>query len=450
MKITIYGAGKTGQYLTRVLTIEGHEVTVIEADPSVCNKLRSIYDISVIESRGIKREVFNPENLADCRLFIAVGPVDEMNIMACSIAKKIGASRTVARVRNEDYGMMDEVVDLRDQGIDLVIHPEKELSKELSNLVSLPHAIDVYELYGGKILILSTIVKENSKMVGKSLVEINSIFDLSNFRVVVVEKGLNAIIPRGDYIVKEKDKLYAVVDNFHVDAVFKLAGYKEEKNKDIMINGSGRIALTIARQLEWHGDFNIKVIVGDEDRATKFSEILQESLVVHGEATDIDILAAEGIIDTDFFLALTENDEINVVASLLANHLQVKKTITLIEKTDYIPITKTIGLQRCINSSVATSNAIMRFVRKGNVLATSTLKGIDIEVITYKITPNCRLVGKPLHKLKIPLNSIIGVIVRDGQTFVPTGGSIIQVNDEVVVFVEKSSVQEIGKLFSDA
>jgi len=447
MKVIIYGAGKTGQYLTRVLAIEGHDVTVIEPNNAICNKLSSQYDISVIVSGDIKRSAFNEEIFFGCDLFIAVGPVDEMNIMACSVAKKVGARVTIARVRNEEYGIMDDVVNLYTLGIDMVIHPEKEVSKELLNLVLHPHAIDIYELYEGKILIVSTIIKENSPIVGKSLIDISQIFDLSNMRAVVVEKGMDVIIPRGNYIIEANDKIYSVVEHQNVDQIFKISGYKDETNKDIMINGSGKIAQAIAYELEASSKFNVKIIVNDEEKANQFSEIFPNSLVVHGEATHVDVLAAEGIIDMDFFLALTDNDEINVVSSLLANHLKVKRTVTLIEKTDYFPITKTIGLQRCINSSIATSNAIMRFVRHGNVQASSTLKGIDIEVITFKVTERDQLLNRPLHDIKFPKNSIIGAIVRDGSIFVPTGNDKMISGDEIVIFAEKASVIDVEKMF---
>jgi len=449
MNIFIFGAGKTGRYLTRVLTIEGHEVTVIEPNIAVCNKLSAQYDISVIESSGIKKEVFNEETFSPCELFIAVSLVDELNIMACSVAKKLGVEKAIARVRNEDYDTLDNVADLTALGVDLVIHPEKEVSRELVNLVTHPNAIDVYELYGGKLLIVSIVVKENSNIVGKSLVEINKLYDLSDMRAVVVEKGLETIIPRGDYIVKAGDKVYAIATRESVDAVFEIGGFKQEKNKDIMINGSGKIAMTIAEELEKLGEFDVKIIVDDEDDAELFSRLFPNSLIVHGEATDIDILAAEGIIDMDFFLALTDNDEANMVSSLLANHLQVKKTVTLIEKTDYFPITKTIGLQRCINSSIATANAIMRFVRHGNVLASSTLKGIDIEFITFRIPEKNRYVNQPLHKIRFPSNSIIGAVVRNGKTFVPSGKDMVEVGDEIVVFAEKASVVKVGKMFAE-
>ena len=143
-----------------------------------------------------------------------------MNIMACSVAKKVGAKKTIARVRNEDYGIMDDVVNLTEMGVDRVIHPEKELSKEILNLVLHPNAIDVYELYNSKILIVSIIIKENSPIVGKSLSEISKTHDLSNMRAVVVEKGIDAIIPRGNYIVKPKDKIYAVVEKENIDRLF--------------------------------------------------------------------------------------------------------------------------------------------------------------------------------------------------------------------------------------
>jgi trk system potassium uptake protein TrkA len=448
MKVIIYGAGKAGQYLTRVLTMEGHELTVIEPNIATCEKLRALYDISIIESGGIRRDVFNREIFASCELFIAVGPVDEMNIMACSVAKKVGAKKTVARVRNEEFALMNNLVDLHSLGVDLVIHPEKELAKELLNLVLHPNAIDVYELYDGKILIVSILIKENSQIVGKSLANISKIYDLSTTRAVIVEKGPKIIIPRGNYVVKSGDKIYAIAGKENVEHALKVAGYKEEKNKDIMINGCGTIAQTIADALEKTGKFNIKIIVNNEAKANLFSELFPNSLVVYGEATEIDLLAAEGIIDMDFFLALTDNDEANMVSSLLANHLTVKKTVTLIEKTDYFPITKTIGLQRCINSSIATTNAIMRFVKHGNILSSSMLKGIDVEVITFKITDKNRWLELPLHKMKLPENSIIGVIVRNGRTFVPAGRNKIKPGDEIVIFAERASVLDVEEMFA--
>jgi trk system potassium uptake protein TrkA len=371
-----------------------------------------------------------------------------MNIMACSVANKVGAKKTIARIRNEDYGMMNDVVDLDALGVDRIIHPEKELSKELLNLVLHPNAIDVYELYNSKILIVSIIIKEDSHIIGKSLGEISKTHDLANMRAVIIEKGTEVIIPGGNYIVKPNDKVYAVVDKENVDMVFKVAGFKEETNKDLMINGCGHIAQTIAEALEKNGKFNVKIIVNDEEKANQFSELFANTLVVQGDATDVDILAAEGIIDMDFFLALTDDDEANMVSSLLANHLKVKRTITLIEKTDYFPITKTIGLQRCINSSVTTSNAIMRVMRHGNILASSTLKGIDVEVITFKVSEQNRYVDQPLHQMKLPKNSIIGVIVRNGKIFVPAGKNMIKPGDEIVVFSGKSSVNELEKMFA--
>jgi trk system potassium uptake protein TrkA len=449
MRITIFGAGKTGQYLTRVLAIEGHEVTVIEQDIGLCNKLSSSYDISTIRSEGIRRDVFNEETFASCELFIAVGPVDETNIIACSVAKKMGAEKTIARVRNEDYGMMEDVVDLRAMGIDEVVHPEKELSRELVNLVTHPNAIDVNELYNGRIMIVSTIVKENSNIVNKSLAEISNIHDLSELRIVVVEEGQDASIPGGGYVIKAGDKIFAVSDRANVETAFEIAGYTEGTSKDIMINGSGKVARSVAMELEKRGSFNIKLIVDEEEKAALLSELLTRSLVVHGEATDLDILAAEGIIDMDFFLALTGNDETNVVSSLLANHLKVNKTITLIEKTDYLPITKTIGLQRCVNSSLSTTNGIMRFARHSNVKATSSLKGIDIDAISYRVSAANKYIGKPLRDIRFPRGSIVGVIVRNGQIFVPTGEHHLDPGDEIVVFHKKSAFGEVEKMFAD-
>ncbi len=450
MNIIIYGAGKTGQYLAKSMSSEGNDITLIESNPELCNRLRTLFDISIIESQGIKKDVFNKELFGNCDLFIAVSSVDEMNILSCSAAKKIGAKKAVARIRNDDLDFMDELIDIDYFGIDLIIHPEKVLSRELENLLAYPSAIDVYELYNRKIMLISTLVGKNSDIVGKSLGEISKLYSLNNVRIVVIERGIKAHIPRGNFIVEENDKFFIISDRKYNKDIFKMTGYNGgEKSKNIMIHGKGKLVETIGHVLEKRGGFNIKIITEDENRAEHFSETLTESLIVHGEATDINILAAAGIIEMDFFLALTGNDETNIVTSLLANHLKVNKTITRIEKTDYFPITKTIGLSRCINSSISTSNAIMRFVKHGKVLSSSTLKGTNVVMITFQVSADSKYVDIPLYELqeKIPIDSIIGIIYRDSKPIVPSGNDIIKPGDEITVFSEKISLSKVEKMF---
>ena len=449
MKIIIYGGGKTGHYLTRRLTLEGHDVSVIEKDEAACQNISSHYDVAVIKSSGIKLDVFNKEIFAGCDLFIAVSSVDELNIMSCSIAKKLGIPRTVARVRNEDYEQMQKLLDINSLGVDLIIYPENELANELIDLIKYPNAIDVHQLFKGEVLILSTIIKENSKIVGKSISEISEIFSLSDLRAILVEREDEVFVPGGNYKVNANDKVYSVCKQSSASTIFEMSGYTVERNNNIMINGSGKIAKFIAGQLEKLGDFNIKVIVEDEETATEFSEELPNTLVVFGQATDIDILAAEGIIDMDFFLALTDNDEKNIVSSLFANHLQVNKTITRIEKTDYLPVTKTIGLRRVINSPLVITNTISRFVRQGKVLSSFSLRGVNFEMITYKITSKCKYLDRPLKDVhgKLPSNSLIAVISREDSIIIPTGEDEIKENDKVIFFVEKSSIHKIEKMF---
>ena len=318
------------------------------------------------------------------------------------------------------------------------------------NLLEYPLAIDVYELYNKKIMLVSTIICSKSDIIGKSLGEISKLYSLGDMRIVVVERGFEAHIPRGDFIVEENDKFFIISEKKYFKEVFKMTGSNGgEKTKNIMIHGKGKLVETIGHELEKKGGYNLKIITEDEERAEHFSETLTDSLVVHGEATDLNMLAAEGIIEMDFFLALTGNDETNIVTSLLANHLKVEKTITRIEKTDYLPITKTIGLSRCINSSISTSNAIMRFVKHGKVLSSTTLKGTKIIMITFKVSEDSKYVDIPLYELqeKIPKDSIIGAVYRDPKPFVPSGNDIIKSGDEITVFSEKASVNKLEKMF---
>ncbi|GAB4183570.1 MAG: Trk system potassium transporter TrkA [Calditrichia bacterium] len=449
MNIILYGAGKTGQYLLRMLSAEGHDITIIDQDPAVCSKLSKNYDISIIQSSGIKKDVFTRERFEEVDLFIAVSTVDELNIMACSVAKNLGANRTIARIRNEDYEDLSHLVNLSNLGIDLIIHPEKEIIKELLNLIDFPRAIDVYEVLEGKLLVVSVIVTPESGLVGLSLIEAAQQYQFDDLRIVMVERGLEAFIPKGDYIIEENDKIFILAQRDRINEIFRVAGVQAEENINIMIHGSSKIAQGLAEVLDKRGQHNLKIIVDDENLAEDLSLKLSNSLVIHSEGMDIDILATEGIFEMDFFLALTEDDESNMVASLFANHLQVKKTITLIETTDFLPITKTIGLQRIVNRAIATLNAIMHFVRKERVVALNILKGTNIDLISIRVSGNSKYLNKPLASFrnKFPDQSIIGVIARNGEIIIPTGKNVLLPGDEIIVFSDKNNINKIEKMF---
>ncbi|PID31120.1 MAG: Trk system potassium transporter TrkA [Candidatus Cloacimonadota bacterium] len=451
MNIIIFGAGKTGEYLARVFTSEGSDVTIVDKDGEKCRKIESAIDVTALEFDGIKKEFFNKDYFSNVDLFIAVTAVDELNITACTIAKKLGTGTTIARIRNEDYDQFKDLIDLSAEGIDLIIHPEKELTKELINLVSYPEALDIYNISKGELYILSTEIKKDSPFLGRSLKDISKDknINLENYRVVFVEKGIETIIPKGRYVFEEKDKVYFISLKDHINQFFSTIGCDYKRGRDIMINGWGDVSKTLAVELERIGGFNVKLILNDRKKAEQLSEILTDTLVVVGEATDMDILATEGIIDMDFYLALTGNDEANMVSSLLASHLDVKRTITRIEETTYLPISKTIGLGRCINSSIATTNAIMRFFKHGKVVSSSTFKGINIDAITFKIDGDSKCIGKPISSLKFPGDTIIGAITRDDNFFIPAGNNEILPGDEIIVFTTRDLVPKIEKMFGN-
>ncbi|MBN1968367.1 MAG: Trk system potassium transporter TrkA [Candidatus Delongbacteria bacterium] len=449
MNIVIFGAGRTGEYLTRIFVYENNNVIVVDKDPEKCAKIEGVYDVSTLVYDGIKKEMFNKKFFSNTDLFIAVTAVDEMNIIACGLAKEMGDNTmTVARIRNEDYEMFGDFTNTAMKGIDLIIHPEKELTKELVNLVSYPEALDIYDLSRGNLFIISTLVKRNSSFDGVKVNKIaRNVMDMDNYRIVLIERKMEAIIPNGDFEIKENDKIYFISEKENIETFFHGMGYNIKAGKDIMINGSGNVTKAIGLELEKLGKFNVKVIVNDKEKALALSELFKNTLVVFGEATDIDVLATEGIDDMDFYLALTGNDEANMVSSLLASHLEVKRTVTRIEKTDYLPITRTIGLGRCVNSSIATTNAIMRFVKHGKILSTSTFKGINIGAVTFKIGDNSKCTNKAISELKFPEKAVIGAILRGDEYFVPSGNHIIKPDDEIILFCERIMIPKFEKMF---
>jgi trk system potassium uptake protein TrkA len=275
--------------------------------------------------------------------------------------------------------------------------------------------------------------------------EVTEEYHTNDFRVVAIYRNFKTIIPSGSDRFLPNDQVFVITTQKGIETVLKLSGKENIKFENIMILGGGKIGRRVARLLE--ETMKVKLIESDEDKSFELADMLKHTLVIKGDGRDIDLLAQEGIVDMDAFIALTEDAETNIITCLMAKHLGVTKAIALVDKVDYIPLTQTIGLDSLINKKLIAANSISRFIRKGEVLAIASLEGIDAEVLEYVAAAGSPVVKNKVKDLHFPKDAIIGGVIRGDESFITVGDSQIKPNDKVVVVALPGSVKKIVKFF---
>ena len=448
MKVVVVGAGAVGYHLARTLSWEGHEVVLIDNRPELIDRISGSLDVLAIRGNGTSVSVLVKAGVEQADLLVAVTSVDEVNIVASMLAKQLGAKTRIARVRNQEYSKSDTPVSLAELGIDQVIHPELEAARETVRMIRHPNAIDVVECAEGKMILVGLRIEFKAEIVGQTLeVLIPSLTELP-FRVVAIVRDGKTIIPKGKDVILPNDIVYVISHQADLPAVFKLAGKTEDISRNVMILGGGMIGRMVAEMLEEQGRYNIKLIESDEDKTQRAVQRLTTTMVVRGgDGIDFDVLSIEGIDEMGVFAALTDDDENNIVTSLFAKHLGVKRTVTRISKPEYIPIVRAIGLDAAVNERLLTSDAILKYMLGGRILAISTLQSSDAEIIEFSVGEKSSVAGKSLRNIRFPEGALVGAINHEGEVSVAVGDSIVNAGDRLVMFCQPKAVPKLEKMF---
>lgn len=446
MKIVIVGAGEVGFHLAKILSQEHHDIVVIDNDEERVERVNENLDVMAVEGSGVSPKLLFDAGAENADLLVAVSPSDEVNILACQIANKLGTKRTIARVSSPEFNSKDAIIKPDQLGINLMIYPEGVTADEIFRLVKRSTATDVLEFGEGRIQIIGLRLDANSPIINKKMKEVGLELNELVFRVVAISRGQRTIIPTGDDVFKKNDQVFVVCKTEYVQDMLRYAGQEEEAVKNIMILGGGRIGTQVAEMLE--DEVNVKIVESNEERATELAERLKRSLVIHGEGSDIDLLAKEGIMDMDIFIAVSDDEEENIITCLMAKHLQVPKTIALVDNTDYVTLAGTIGLDVAVNKKLSAAQIILKFIRQGDILSIATLHGVDAEVIEFIAKKNSDITKKTLKDVNFPAGAIVGCVIRGDSVFIPVGSSKINPNDRVVVFTLPKSIPEVEKIFN--
>lgn len=449
MKIIIIGAGEIGYDLASVLSKEKHDVIVLDREKECLNRVSETLDVLVKEGNATSATDLKAAGVNDSDITIAVTSVDEVNMIASMISKKLGAQMVIARVRSDEFSLPGSPLKPTDLGIDVMIHPEMSAAQEIAQLLKRSAASDVINLAEGQMQLIGIRLDRDSPLIGKSLIEYAEEQSDIVFRVVAIARRGLTLMPKGPVRLQTFDQVFIVAKTEDIPRIVSSTGKKEHELNRVMIAGGSAIGSMIARILcgDTKRDWSVKLIEPDYDTAEELAIELKSAMILHGNPTDPDLLAAEGITDMDAFIAVTDDEESNIISCLMAKHLDVKKTVALVSKPDFIPLSQTIGLDAVVNKKVAASNEIHRYVRRGKVISVTELRGIKAEVIELIASSKSKVAGKAVKDIKLPDGCVLGGILCNGSVEIATGETIIKANDRVMVFCLPEAIEKVTQIF---
>jgi trk system potassium uptake protein TrkA len=445
MKILIVGAGDIGFQLSARLFHERTDITLIESDPARVLRAREQVDAIVVQGHGASAHTLQKAGVADADLIAAMTDNDEVNILACQIAKRAGVKSTIARVRNPEFMLPDYPIPSEEMGVDHFIHPEMETAETVVRLIRQATTTNVIEFEDGKIVLVGIRLESNSPLMRIPLGELSEKHGNPPMRIVAVIRNQTTMIPSGKDTLIPGDQVFAVCHPEYVPQFIELTGKEDVHIEDVMILGGGLIGQFIARSLA--KEKNVKIVESNESKSREIAADLPDTLIIRGDGTDIDLMAVEGLQDMDAFIAVTGDDETNIIATLLARHLRVKRTIALVNRVEYLPITSTIGMDAVVSKQLLTVNAVQRYIQEQEVAAIASVPGIDAHIMEFIVEAPDKITRKPLKETNFPVHALIGMVMRGDEYIIPRGDTHIKSGDRVIVFSLPGALSSVEKFF---
>ena len=455
MNIIIVGEGKVGFTLAEHLSQEEHDVTIIDTDEAALRRASETLDVMCLKGSGASLSTLMEAGVEGTDVFIAVTSMDEVNMICCLTAKRLGAKYAIARVRNVEY-----VTDLeplkREMGIDLVINPENATALEISQLLRFPNAANLETFYRGKVELISFRVRPEDFLVGQPLSAQSRKFQGIPMLFCAAEReDGEVVIPDGSFVPKAGDRLHLIGRSDGLGAFFRLLGRNTQQCRNVMIVGGGRITYYLTGMLEKLG-IKVKIIEQDMNRCRQLSEMLPKAAVICGDGTDHELLEEENVTAYDAFVALTDRDEDNLIISLYAMQQGIPKVIAKSNRQNYTPIARAAGLDSVISPKLITAGRILQVVRgiqnsKGSVMnALYKIADGSAEAMEFLVNDTTRHQGVPLRELHLKRGILIAVLVHQGRVIIPDGGSVITAGDTVILVSRNHGVLDINDIYEES
>lgn len=454
MKIIIVGDGKVGFTLAEHLSQEEHDVTVIDTNDDALRRASESLDVMCVKGNGASISALRESGADTADVVIAATSMDEVNMVCCLTAKRLGAKYVIARVRNVEYAA--ELATLKQElGIDMVINPENATAVEISRLLRFPSAANIETFYRGRVELIGFRVQEGDFIVGHPLSAQSHKLQELPMLMCAVERCGEVTIPDGSFVPQTEDRLYLIGQPSGLTDFFKLLGRYTPRLKDVFLVGGGRIAHYLTAILE-HLGMRVKIVERSMDRCRHLSEVLPRTMVICGDGTDQELLEQENISAADAFVALTDRDEDNLIISLYAMQQGLKKVVAKSNRQNYAGIARAVGLDSVISPKFITANQILQVVRgmqnsKGSVMnALYRIAGGHAEAMEFLANDTTRNLGIPLKDLRLKKGILIAVLVHQNRIIIPDGSSILSQGDTVIIVSRNHGILDINDIYDDS
>jgi trk system potassium uptake protein len=447
MKVVVVGAGEVGSHIAERLSKEGHNVTVIEKNREKGQLLSARLNALVVQGSGASAEVLEQAGIGKADLFIAVTDQDEVNLVACILARERGTRRIVARIRSMEYTTSEWTQNAQKLGIDLLINPQKVVAEEIYRIVSYTAASEAAEFADGRVVFLGYMIGRDSPLKGITLKRLAGIRGIYRMLITAIARKHETIIPRGEDTIQEGDIVYFVCNKRDLPAIDYLFEFEKQPSKSVFILGGGRIGEILARKLAGL-KVRVKLIEPEPELCERLADDLDEVVVLNSDGMDIDTLKHEGIADCDAYVAVTANEETNILCSLLAKSYGAKRAIAIVDRHEFVSLAPSLGVDACISPRLVTAAAVLRYVRPSGVASLATVEHSNAEVLEIAVPAGSPLTGKTLKDIHVPEGAVIGIIVRGEEVVIPGGEDHLEPRDHVIIFTLPEAISRVERFFS--
>lgn len=450
MNIIIVGCGKIGSTILESLVEEGHDVVGIDNDEQVITQITNVHDIMAVCGSGTDYDMLKEAGVANAEMFIAVTSSDELNMLSCYMAKKMGAKHTIARIRNPEYtqsnlGFLKQQLDLS-----MAINPESLAAVEMFNILKLPSAVKIQTFSQRNFEIIEIILKENSALAGMKLMELRNKFN-AQFLICAVQRGEDVYIPSGNFQLMAGDKIGLTASLSEIQKLMRSLKIEKKQAKDVMILGGSKIAYYLAKMLTTSGN-GVKIIEKDHEKCQELSESLDKVVIIEGDGAEQEILLEEGLNSLDAFVALTGMDEENILISIFASSHNVPTVITKVNRNELSQLASKLGLDCIVSPKKIVSDVIVRYARAlensrgSNVETLYNIMDDKAEVLEFNVRSDFKQVNIPLRELKLKPNILIAGIIRERKPIIPNGDDMIMKNDKVIIVTSEQRLNDLSDI----
>lgn len=448
MKIVIIGAGEVGFHIASRLALENKDVVVVDCNSEALTRVADSIDVQTITGSGSSPSILESAGILEAEIMLAVTDSDEVNLVASLMTDTLApATKKLARLRGADFDRYHDSFKTNSPHIDTVINPDAEVVRTIERLMSVPGAVDMVNFADGRIKFVGVYLDPNSHLDGVRLADLPTIIGADRLLIAAVVRGDQLIIPSGDNHMRAGDLIYFISEEKNLLKHLSIFDKQVTPAKRVLIVGGGRIGYRLAKQLE-DAPLSCKIIEKRADRCDFLADRLDRTVVLHGDGSDQSLLQEENIHEVDLVVTLTGDEEINILASLLAKRLGATKTITQINKFSYFSLMSTIGIEQVVSPRLSAINSILQHIRRGKVLSAISIKGEAGEVMEALALPTSDIVSKPLKKISLPNGSMVAGIIRQETIIIPNGDSIIEPDDRVIIFATREAIPGVEKILT--